>query len=978
MLPLPSLVALLGLFFQQNPASQGPLPPEASAKRMKTDPGLQVDLIAAEPDILQPIALTTDARGRLWVVECFSYPGWPKEPEKGRDRVVILEDKDGNGTYETRKVFLEKGSNLSGIAVGMGGVWLCSTPNLIFVPDANHDDRPDGPAKILIDGFDLSAKHNVSNSLRWGPDGWLWGCNGILSNSNLGKPGAADKDRLPINCGVWRYHPTRHSIEVVAHGTTNPWGLDFDRHGEAFITNCVISHLWHVQHGARFERMFGNDLNPHAYALMPTIADHLHWGGGHWTSSRGGKGVHSEAGGGHAHAGAAILHGPLWPETYQDSVVMLNIHGNRINRDKLVWEGASYRGIHQPDPVLSPDPWFRGVAMTTGPGDVLFFSDWTDTGECHNYDKADQTNGRVYRLTSQANQKVPPLDLYRESDELLARRIGAPGEWESQMARLVLQERAMTRPIAAAALQALKSDEASPGVLLRQLWSLHGTGQLETALLEKRSQSADSRVRGWAARLAGETGQIAVLIKMAKGEKDPWVRGVLASVANQVEVSQRGTLLEAISQNGGYTQQGPRLLYWYAVEPVLARDADFAGRFLASASDPLWIRFASRRIAQVASFAGKVPGGDWLISRLLADQVPADGMVHALAGINEALAQPGTPQPDRARVKDLIARCLGAKDPSLLGEAAKLAQLTRSDNAWVLTRRIVGDSTLPLELRQEILAQPRTDPSADDLGWLRELTEQPALRLSSWVTRARFMDRLLPKDILGRWKSLGIVERQKALELLVERSAWTGKLLDAIDAGQIPARDVPAHIARQIDSVGDKATKARLEKTWGMIRPPQKEKTARLQEWKTKLEQIELSRSDLVKGARVFEQSCGACHKMFGKGAELGPELTGGQRQSLDYWLENLLDPSAVVPREFKMELIELKNGRIIAAAVQTETPTSLTVRTTNETIQVPVAQIESRRPTNQSLMPEGQLERFTPEELRDLFGFLMSKNGPS
>src|SRR5262249_16648543 len=150
---------------------------------------------------------------RMWVVECLSYPNWTKEKE-GHDRVVILEDTTGSGHFDKKTVFWDKGANLSGIAYGFGGIWLCNTPNLIFIPV--RDDKPDGPPKILLDGWSLEAKHNVFNSLTWGPDGWLYGCNGILATSHIGKPGTPPEKRVPFNCGVWRFHPTRNEFEVVA------------------------------------------------------------------------------------------------------------------------------------------------------------------------------------------------------------------------------------------------------------------------------------------------------------------------------------------------------------------------------------------------------------------------------------------------------------------------------------------------------------------------------------------------------------------------------------------------------------------------------------------------------------------------------------------------------------------------------------------------------------------------------------------
>src|SRR5262249_12692474 len=150
---------------------------------------------------------------------------------------------------------------------------------------------------------------NVFNGLIWGPDGWLYGCNGILSNSRIGAPGTPPERRVAMNCGVWRYHPTKKRVEVVASGTTKPCGLDVDQYGEIFITNCVIKHLFHMIPGGHYERMFGQDLQANCYGLLPSCADHIHWGGGEWTSSRGGQGTHDAPGGGHAHAGALIYLG---------------------------------------------------------------------------------------------------------------------------------------------------------------------------------------------------------------------------------------------------------------------------------------------------------------------------------------------------------------------------------------------------------------------------------------------------------------------------------------------------------------------------------------------------------------------------------------------------------------------------------------------------------------------------------------------
>jgi putative membrane-bound dehydrogenase-like protein len=247
MKPFCLLLLACGLVMAADPESpSAPVPLSDAARRMSLPEGFQATLFAGEPDVVQPIAMAFDRRGRLWVVECLTYPDWLEGVQEGPDRVLILEDRDGDGRMDVRKVFWDRGKNLTGIALGFGGVWLCSVPELIFIPDRDGDDRPDGPPEPVLDGFDPDGRHNVLNGLAWGPDGWLYGCNGILSNARIGRPGAPESERVAMNCGVWRYHPLRKKAEVVAHGTTNPWGIAFDDTGQMFVANCVIKHLFHI------------------------------------------------------------------------------------------------------------------------------------------------------------------------------------------------------------------------------------------------------------------------------------------------------------------------------------------------------------------------------------------------------------------------------------------------------------------------------------------------------------------------------------------------------------------------------------------------------------------------------------------------------------------------------------------------------------------------------------------------------------
>ena len=350
------------------------LSPEEAAKAMTVPEGFKVTLFAGEPDIHQPIAFAIDDRGRLWVAEAYSYPVRLPD-DKAHDQILIFEDTNGDGKFDTRKVFADKLNLVSGIELGYGGVYVGAAPNFLFIPDKDGDDKPDGPPQILLDGWGWQDSHETLNTFTWGPDGWLYGCHGVFTHSKVGKPGTPDAERIPINAGIWRYHPTRHKFEVFAEGTSNPWGIAFDEHGQLFETACVIPHLYHVIQGARYERQAGAPFNPYTFEDIKTIADHRHFIG---ANPHAGNGRSSDAGGGHAHSGAMIYQGGAWPKEYTGSLFMNNIHGARINRDVLEPQGSGFVGHHAPDFLFANDSWSQIISLKYGPDGQVYFIDWYD------------------------------------------------------------------------------------------------------------------------------------------------------------------------------------------------------------------------------------------------------------------------------------------------------------------------------------------------------------------------------------------------------------------------------------------------------------------------------------------------------------------------------------------------------------------------------------------------------------------------
>jgi putative membrane-bound dehydrogenase-like protein len=572
-----------------------PLSPAEALAKLAVPEGFTATLFAGEPDVAQPIAITFDDRGRLWVAECYSYEKssgpWDKPV---RDRILILEDTNHDGRFDVRKVFWDQARNLTSIALGFGGVWLCSTPRLLFLPDRNGDDVPDGEPEVVLDGWnDGKIGHCVFNGLAWGPDGWLYGTQGIQGESLVGPPGAAE--RVKFNGGIWRIHPVTRAFEVVCEGTTNPWGLDWDDWGQAFFTNCVIGHLWHAIPGAHYERMYGKDYTPNTYGLIKAASDHVHFAGTNWQKSRGGA-EHDVLGGGHAHAGALVYLGDSWPAAYRNTIFMHNIHGRRVNNDLLERRGSGYVGKHGPDLVRSADPWYRGVAIKTGPDGSVFLGDWSDVGECHENSGVHRTSGRIYKIAYGAPKAVAP-DLAKLSDAELAQLQLHRNDWWVRQARRLLQERGGAG--AKAALTEILEKNPDETRKLRAMWALHAIGALDPApLLAHESE----HVRGWAVRLAGEgrnpsDAVLAAWAEMAAKDPSALVRLSLASTLQRVAVAKRAPVLKGLMARAEDAED-PNLpfMVWYALEPVVAGDPTSAAALLKDAKIPFVRQSLTRRM----------------------------------------------------------------------------------------------------------------------------------------------------------------------------------------------------------------------------------------------------------------------------------------------------------------------------------------------------------------------------------------------
>lgn len=986
-----------------------PPTPQESLARLKLPPGFKATVFAAEPDVQNPLALAWDARGRLWIAENYTYADRTKKFDlQLRDRILIFEDKDGDGRFDSRKVFTEEAQRLSSVEVGRGGVWALCPPQLLFIPDANGDDVPDGPAEVVLDGFKVPTEnyHNFANGLRWGPDGWLYGRCGASAPGQLGVPGTPNEARLPLRGGIWRYHPVRKVVEVLTAGPMNSWGLDWDAHGEAFFVNVVNGHLWHLIPGAHFQVAHTIDPNPRAYELLDRHADHWHFDTAKgWTASR--DGAASDFGGGHAHAGAMIYLADNWPAKYRGHLFTLNLHGRRANQEILERNGSGYVAKHGEDVFFFNDGWFRGLDLSYGPDGGVFALDWSDTGECHEHTGVHRTSGRIYKITY-GDPKPPQIgDLTKLSVAELVKLHLHENEWFVRQARLQLAERAISvREIqtAKAQLRDLFARQSGVVVKLRALWSLYAIGAANENFLRAQLRHPDEHVRTWAVRLLTDSWPLDTITstrpsqptaskgigsfaptdktlpspvvlaefnRLAKSEPSGLVRLALASSLQRLPVLQRAPLARSLlARAEDADDHNLPLLLWYGLIPVGDAAPGTLAKLAGDCELPLTRKLIARRLGEDIE-KNPDPLNDLLN---LAVGKPESFQADVLSGLAEALRGWRKARKPSAWAA-LQSKLSASANAALRDRVRDLSALFGDGRALDEVKRVALDEQADLAFRRAALLTLIENHPPD----LREICERllGVRFLNSTAVRglALFDDPAIGESLAGSYNRFHPAERPAVIETLVSRRSFATPLLDEIAAGRIPRADVTPFHARQIRSFNDDTLTKRLSEVWGELRDSTADKQKFIASLKSKLTPAALALADRSAGRAVYTLACASCHTLYGHGGQAGPDLTGSGRDNLDYLLDNMVDPSAVVNADFRMSVVDLKDDRTLNGLVVAKTDRTISLRTQSETLTLERAEITSLRESALSLMPEGLLEGLSETQVRDLIAYLMHRS---
>jgi putative membrane-bound dehydrogenase-like protein len=997
-----------------------PLSPQEAVKRMTVPEGFSVEIVAAEPDIVNPVAMTFDERGRVWITESLEYPRRSAGP--GKDRVKVLEDTDGDGRADKFTVFADGLNIPSGIAVGYGGVWVANSPDILFMQDTDGDGRAD-KQRVVVTGFGRTDTHELPNSLTWGPDGWLYGLNGVFNHSyvrygkdnpNYKKAGDAHPG-WPLTCAMFRIHPRTWEFQVFAEGTSNPWGIAFNEDGEAFVSACVIDHLWHITETGYYHRQ-GGPYPPHTWKIGSIV-----------------KHKHQKA----AYCGITWFDSDAYPEKYRGLLYMGNIHGGCINVDRLKRDGSTYFATPEPDFLTANDAWFMPVVQKTGPDGCLYILDWYDRYHCYqdaNRDPAgiDRLKGRLYRVRYKNTPRAGKFDLGKEGDEQLMKRLGHPNVYFRETAQRVLSERLAKEPKTSVSLKKelltlatsirlpLPKEPKEPrsyvhskSTRMHALWALIGALQIRHFELETTQLMRSVEYRSWVVRAVGDGMPRDGLDRAIAEQLLHFSHSGAPATKLQVAIAAAKWRREPVEFCGGQPQEFtfdplevlvrvlatcgddkliPHIV-WNNLQPVLEdRASDFLAlikkekALAAPGMQKMLPVLTDRLLARQGKDAKPVA----MLLELLIDSGPSgtDGARRCLDAIAQRV-QSGEIQGAglsglKSALEPTLQRVLSAEPRgALFMDAAFLAVTWKNQAAVDAVREVFASQgkQQPADVRLKALgALIAADAEFLEHDVDEALSDAKAgeeFRGQLLAAMGRINKPFVAHTVLTRYELLEPANKPKAIELLTQRPMWAKPLLEEIKKKRIPLDALNVNQVRRLLASSDKELVALVTKTWGTVRTerdPQRELFVDRMRYF-----IRRNPGDATRGLAAYNKVCGQCHKLHGQGQEVGADITLNGRSSFEQLLSNVFDPSLVIGADYQARTVITADGRSLTGLLVEDSPQRVVLKMQGGKLEtVARGDIEQFGVSKLSMMPEGVEKLLQPQEMADLFALLTLDKPPS
>jgi len=966
--------------------------PEEAVRRMTLPAGLEARLVAAEPLVRQPVAMEFDDRGRLWVIQYLQYPNpaglkrvkvdrfsrteYDQQPAppprgpRGADRITILQDADGDGLAESGKDFVAGLNLVSGLAFGHRGVFVLNVPYLLFYPDRNQDDIPDADPDVLLTGFGMEDAHSVANSLTWGPDGWLYGAQGSTVTSKI--------RGIEFQQGVWRYHPLSKKFELFCEGGGNSWGLDFDPQGELlYSTNLGGSTMLHGVQGAYYWKSFGKHgalHNPYAFGYF----DHV---------------PHANFTGGHVTVGGIVYQGDLLPAEFRGRYIAADLLGHAVHWHTIAPRGGTFQSAHAGTLLTANDTWFAPSDVTTSPDGAIYVADWHDQRTAHPDPDAqwDRRNGRVYRIQPTGAKPAKMRDLRSATSAELVAALDEKNEWYPRRARLELAAR-RDPEIAATLFDKLQTPAAAPNIAnehaaLEALWALHVSGGLSADRAQKLLDHPQATVRAWTVRLVGDESAVTPAMSqrfaaLAQSDESLIVRRQLACTAGRLPPAVALPILAKLwGHVDDFADPYMPLLNWWALEHCVTQAPN---EVLAFALRPeIWTIPAVRNfllprlVRRYAMEKGEAPNAGAMRLLALVDRLQGSAELEwaILAELDETL-----------HARGLVGGTACAAFPGLLERVQEESEAATNDELLMRLACRLGDAVteehaleraldtkLNVEDRVSAIRALAESNNADKFAQLAILlpgSESPRMKEAVLRAIARSNDAGMAERILSAYPSMNAALRAQARDLLLSKRDWAAMYLERIDAGQADAAEVDVAQLRLVAAHVDATLDALVRKHWGAVRSATPED--RLAVVRRLNNDLRAAAGDVRHGQTLFKKHCGVCHTLLGDGEKIGPDLTHANRHDREFLLASLIDPTAVVRKEYVSFVVQTTDGRVVTGLIAEQDAGSATILTAkNERVRLARGEIASLEESPQSLMPENIIEQLSPQELRDLFAWL-------
>lgn len=953
-------------------------PAEALAA-LTTPDDLVVEQVLAEPNIRQPLFIDFDERGRMWAVEYLQYPfpaglkilsedkflraTYDKVPPapphhfRGLDQITIHEDTDGDGSFDSHKTFLDGLNIATSFARGRGGVWVLNPPYLLFYSDRDGDDVPDGDPEVHLQGFGLEDTHSCANNLRWGPDGWLYACQGSTVSGDIVRPGLDKKPVHSMGQLIWRYHPESRRYEIFAEGGGNAFGLEIDSAGRVYSGyNGGDTRGFHYVQGGYYLKGFskhGPLSNPFAFGYFPAMK--------HAAVPR------------FTHA-FIIYEGAALPDRYAGKLFGVAPLQSHVVMSELRPDGSSFATTDIGHGITSSDDWFRPVNITVGPDGAIYVCDMYEAQIAHlrhHEGKIDTASGRIYRLRGKDAQPLASFDLGRMSSAELVQTLSHPNKWFRRTALRILADRkdSSVLPALRENLQTQTDQRA-----LESLWAINLCGGFDDTVADQAIEHVNPLVRAWAVRLLGDSNkaspELAVrLASLAQSEAYVAVRSQLASTAKRLPAEQGLPIVSRLlAHDEDVDDIHLPLLLWWAIESKADGDRDAV---LALAGDsafwqrPIVTKHLLHRLMRRYAAAGSRK--DLVMCAKLLNLAPDNEHRQLLMrGFEEAYQ--GRPL---AGMPDELIEAMSKVSGQSLTLALRQGQPEAVEQALIVIADDRADGNQRLQYVQ-LFGEVRQSKCVPVLVDLMRRTSDDGLRTAALAALENYDDPRIAAAVLEVYGQFTDDVRSVAQSLLASRQASTLALLEAVEAGRLDPKTIPLDVARKLTVHREPRVAALVAKHWGNIEGAT---TAEMQQQIARLaESLGTASGSPYSGKKLFTANCAKCHTLFGLGGQIGPDLTSYKRDDVGNMLVNIVNPSAEVREGFETYQAATDDGRIVSGFLVDRDNQVVVLRGADgQTVTLAQDEIEELLPQRKSLMPEGVLAKLSEQDVRDLFAYLRS-----